>query len=127
LDKEFSDKDAEIERLKADNLRLQAQVNPLQREVQQLKDQLVRATDDSNKLCEEEVQILRMIAEVGPKAHVNAAAVAGLLNLNDTKVTYFLKRLEENNYIHGSYASLGSTEYKLKHRGNEYLVRNHLV
>lgn len=52
LDKEFSETTAELQAVQAENLRLQALVNPLQREVEQLKERL------------------RKVEEVDPLTHV---------------------------------------------------------
>ena len=46
LDQEFSDMEAEIKSLKSENLHLQAQVNPLEKKVERLEQQLQKESAD---------------------------------------------------------------------------------
>ena len=63
LDQEFVNMEAEIQALNSKNLHLQAQVNPLEREVQRLKNEIEKnATHDQDRLDELSEKILIVVA-----------------------------------------------------------------
>lgn len=126
LDREFEELAAERDSLKVENLHLKAKVNPLERDIERLKNQLEQKPTPVHDLEPNEVDIMKF---VGEKKSVNAADIGKGLNMHSVQVEHHLGRLLKANYIGQTSvaASLIGVQYSLSDKGNAYLVKNNLV
>ena len=116
LDEEFSELEAENQVLKAENLRLQAKVNPLERENQRLKERIKH--QDSAALDDVSEAMLLLIANGG----VSKEALAQRLNLSKAKSDYHFSVLEKNGFAHELSYFYDSTAIGATPEGLEYLA-----
>jgi hypothetical protein len=124
LDREFEEMKAERDALKTENLHLKAQVNPLQRDIERLKDQIKQlekegATADEQPLDEKAQALLLAIAQ---RFHVSDGGGEAIIKGTRALAAYYLGFLKERRlirYIAANYTVDG--RYVATQEGLEYL------
>jgi hypothetical protein len=99
LDHEFVEMEAERDSLKTENLHLKAQVNPLQRDIERLKDkigQLEEPTTAKESLDEKAVALLSAIAK---SLHIAKDGGASIINGTPAQAAYYLGVLRERGLV----------------------------
>lgn len=76
-----------------------------------------------NKLSDEEVQILQLIAEAD---EAGVEDIARTLQLNKARAEFLLIRLEDTSYLRDSWG-MGYHSFLMDQRGREYLINNDLI
>jgi hypothetical protein len=130
LDDEWAELGAEVQRLEAANLHLQAEVEPLRRERDDLKASSERAAAQDDKLDEVEEKILLILAEAGANGRgvTERKLVEYVYPMHPTKLAVYLRGLEERGFLYKSMSTVpGMAIVKLNERGEKYLVDKGLV
>ena len=109
LEKKYEELEAENTQLKDENQRLKIKVKKL---------------TSSDELCENEVNILKLLSS-RPKA--DAIIIAGLLGLSLTKTKYYLEKMKKQYVYSHDYTNEKPSQYYLSQKGRAYLVENDLV
>lgn len=100
LDAQFEQVTAERDALKKENLNLKAQVNPLEREVKQLKEEKQRILEQASKHGDLDSDTERvLIAIVESDGRMPRRGTAKALGFSNAKGEYCFDLLEERDYI----------------------------
>jgi hypothetical protein len=128
LDDEFSEMEAEIQTLKAQNLSLQAKVNPLEREIQRLKDDIKKyaASTDHDKLDRWLEKILIEIANHGPLTREHQTKPP---RLSTARLAHYFDILVEKGFIEivPPLFKRKGTWFAATVKGRKYLARHDLL
>ena len=125
LDKEFSEMITEIQTLKAEKLNLQAKVNPLERQVQGLKQEKEQsATRGHGRLDDLSEKIL---IEVANRDRIIREELIQHLGLSPAKGNHHFDILEEGLFITMVGAIEEGTEFLATPDGRKYLARHNLL
>lgn len=115
------------DRLKTENRKLKDEVAKLQAENTNIKKQLEMLDNQkAGPLEEKEIEILKQLASVIGMG-VTAAALSLRLNEPVPKLDYYLRHLNENEYVYSNLAVGQDPEYGLDQKGREYLIKNNLI
>ncbi|HTE16352.1 MAG TPA: hypothetical protein VK642_14855 [Burkholderiales bacterium] len=119
LDKEFETLESKVTVLQAEKLNLEAQVNPLKREIERLQNQ-VKETDsqDHLRLAEFAEKILLAVAN----GQQDRERIFASLNIAKIIGDYLFDILYERNFVSNEFTVLSATPL-----GRAYLVENNLV
>lgn len=81
------------------------------------------------KLDDIEVDILKNLSVARDKGikYLTSSQLSNYLNVTPTKINYYLKRLEQNEFIYGSYVMEEQTKYSIDQKGSEYLIKHNLI
>ncbi len=110
LEKRYEELEAENTQLKSENQRLKSKLEEL---------------TSSDKLCENEVKILKFLSSSGQEPI--ADMIARSLGLSLTKTEYYLQRMR-NKYVYShDYYTERPSDYSLHQKGREYLIENDLI
>lgn len=112
----LEDLEKKYEKLVAENVELKGENQELKRKVEELTGR--------NKLCENEVNILKLLSSSGRE--LTAEIIAGRLGLNPTKAEYYLERMGDQ-YISPAYLVGAPAKYSLAQKGREFLIENSLL
>ena len=110
-------KEREYEELEAEN-------NKLRNENQRLKSKVKELTS-SDELCENEVNILKLLSSIGRKT--TAETIAGELGLSLIKTKYCLDKMNRQYVFSHDYSGGKLSVYYLNQKGRAYLVEHDLV
>jgi len=127
LDREFEQMESKIQSLEAENLKLRAQVNPLQRDVDRLKNQLEQQQSSSHKqpLDKESEGIIELLAKSDSRMYVEE--ISEHLKIHPTKAKHLLNQLVEHGYVYVGYSIGSPPVYSLAEAGQEYAVARGFV
>lgn len=129
LDKEFSEQQSQIQVLESANLKLQAEVNPLKREIERLNNQIQGV--HSQRLDKTAEEILVFISR---HENFTAPQVAQATGVSEQLATYHLEELKKHELIDAQY-TMGNdftgarprTSWHIKQPGRAYLVSHKLI
>ncbi len=110
LEKRHEEIEAENTKLKGENQKLKSKVKEL---------------TGSDELCENEVEILKLLSSGNRK--LTAGMIAGELGLSPTKAEYYLEKMWKQYVYSNDWSNERPSEYYLAQKGREYLVENDLV
>jgi transcription initiation factor IIE alpha subunit len=117
--------ESRITTVEAENLRLQAKVNPLEREIDRLQKQIQHVESKDLDLASEEIEILKTLSSAG--RWLTSEQLAHHLQMNPVRVKHFLAELIDKKYIQDAYSMDSPVQYLLDDHGNAYLVKHNLV
>ncbi|MDX6405951.1 MAG: hypothetical protein QOH70_3406 [Blastocatellia bacterium] len=115
--------DTENAILKDDKRDLQVRVVELERQVDDLNQELEKLTHVDDDLEEIEIELLRALSNPNVR---QAEEMVGMVGSNLTRVEYHLRRLVEAKYIFSGSTST-VTYYGLKQKGREVLIKRKMI
>jgi hypothetical protein len=124
LDREFVEMETKVKALQSENLHLQAKVNPLERTIERLEQEIQKKSAPVHKLDPIEVEMMKFIGE---KGSVTPSDIAVAMNMHSVPVEHFLSRLLKADYVVQAYLAMIGASYSLADKANAYLVENNLV
>ncbi|HEV8552531.1 MAG TPA: hypothetical protein VGR65_03965 [Casimicrobiaceae bacterium] len=125
LDKEFSKMETEIQTLKAENLHLQAKVNPLEREIEGLKKEKEQKAAQSHGRLDDLSE--KILIEVANSSVVISDQLIQYFQISPARGARLFDTLEERSFVRAVGGSSDGTEFVATPEGRKYLERYDLL
>ena len=117
LDREFADLKANEQRVEAENVKLQAEVDPARRELDILKQEIAHGEDSVSEITE---KILITIANIEMRKDSIIQSLGLTAEVGDRHIDVLLGK----QYIVQSHATSDGVFYRATAEGRDYLARN---
>jgi len=125
LDQEYENMKAQIQKLEAENLKLQAEINPTKRELERVTQE--KARHGVSPLDEISEKILIALSELPPNGDATANNLASHLGLNVQVIQFHLDELDSTKHANAIYIMNRETGWTIDHEGRKYLIQRGLL
>jgi chromosome segregation ATPase len=128
LDREFEDIEAKITTLQSENLNLQAKVNPLERKIEQLTDQIQRMQSGAVVAGAEQLEpsAEKLLLTIANRGRIDGS-FAALLKVTNAQADYYVSVLKRRGFIRYVHSYTGDSGFVATADGLEYLHRKGLL